>query len=106
MAHHPFFADGEAEARASADPPFDSTATSLRPRRGETAEQTVERVTKAVRDAEERKLHAREHVVRLLTEAEAVLTGWILKHDTDAISKLIDPLYDLCDEEASDGSPS
>ena len=75
--------------------------TSLRPRPGETAEQTIERVTVAIREKQEREIHAQAHVLRLLNEAEAVLTGWVLKHSKDEIAKLLDPLYTLCDRDMS-----
>jgi hypothetical protein len=45
---HPFFASAEAETSASADPPFGIPDTSLRPRPGETPEQTVARVVESV----------------------------------------------------------
>jgi hypothetical protein len=42
-------------------------------------------------------LHAQGHVVGLLNEVEAVLSGWVLGYDRDGLKKLTDPLYDMCD---------
>jgi len=42
-------------------------------------------------------LQAQAHVVGLLNQAEAILTGWVLKYDRDEIAALFDPLYARCD---------
>jgi hypothetical protein len=44
-------------------------------------------------------IRAQAHVVGLLNEVEAVLTGWVLGEDREAVSKLTSPLYDLCDKQ-------
>lgn len=47
---------------------------------------------------EEERIRAQAHVVGLLNEVEAVLTGWVLKEDPEKVGKLVNPLYDLCDK--------
>lgn len=42
---------------------------------------------------------AQAHVVGLLNEVEAVLTGWVLGEDRERVSELTEPLYDMCDRE-------
>jgi hypothetical protein len=42
-------------------------------------------------------LHAQGHVIGLLNEAEAVLTGWVLGYDREAVKKQMDSLYEMCD---------
>jgi hypothetical protein len=46
---------------------------------------------------EEDRVRAQAHVVGLLNEVEAVLTGWVLRENKDEVAKLTDRLYDLCD---------
>lgn len=45
------------------------------------------------------RLQAQAHVVGLLNEVEAVLTGWVLQEDREKVEKLVGPLYDLCDKD-------
>jgi hypothetical protein len=47
----------------------------------------------------ETKLRAQAHVVGLLNEVEAVLTGWVLQHEREKIDKLMSPLYELVDRD-------
>lgn len=47
----------------------------------------------------EQRLNAQAHVVGLLNEIEAVLTGWVLAEDRDAVNELTAPLYELCDKD-------
>ena len=49
-------------------------------------------------DPEDRR-RAQAHVVGLLNEIEAVLTGWVLQEDREKVEKLVAPLYDLCDKD-------
>lgn len=51
-----------------------------------------------VRRAELR-LDAQCGVLRMLNQAEAILTGWVLKEDAEKVSALFSPLYDLCDKD-------
>lgn len=44
-------------------------------------------------------IRAQAHVVGLLNEAEAVLTGWVLGEDQEQVTKLTGPLYEMCDRE-------
>lgn len=58
---------------------------------------TIEQTRSAVIDDETTRAQA--HVVGLLNEVEAVLTGWVLGEDKDAVDKALDPLYEMCDRE-------
>lgn len=49
--------------------------------------------------AAKRKLNCQCEVVRLLNQAEALLTGWVLKEDQEKISELMNPLYELVDKD-------
>ena len=50
---------------------------------------------------EERVLDCQAEVVRALNLVESLLTGWVLKNDTELVRKLTDPLYDLVDKDPS-----
>src|SRR5262245_43129758 len=51
----------------------------------------------ARRPTQDEVIRAQAHVVGLLNEAEAVLTGWVIGYDRDKIKEMTDGLYDLCD---------
>ena len=51
--------------------------------------------------SEERVLWCQAEVVRALNLAQSLLTGWVLKNDSDTVAALLDPLYDLCDKDVS-----
>jgi len=55
--------------------------------------------SKRSRVSPEDRLRAQAHVVGLLNEVEAVLTGWVLQEDRELVEKLCGPLYDLCDKD-------
>lgn len=47
----------------------------------------------------ELKLEAQVHVVGLLNQVEATLTGWVIGEDREKIEKLLTPLYELVDRD-------
>jgi hypothetical protein len=42
-------------------------------------------------------LRATGHVIDLLNQVEATLTGWVIGYDREEVAKLTGPLYDLAD---------
>lgn len=42
-------------------------------------------------------VRAQAHVVGLLNEIDAVLTGWVLGYDRETVEQHTGPLYEMCD---------
>lgn len=49
---------------------------------------------------EEMETQAQAHVVGLLNEVEAVLSGWVLGYDREKVAELTGPLYQMCDQKS------
>jgi hypothetical protein len=66
---------------------------------GEEIRRAIEKQERREREKQERRVHAQAHVIGLLNQVEATLTGWVLGEDREKVAKLTSPLYDLCDKD-------